>query len=69
VIVKGKIELTVAASRGFWGPGMPTISKAHCRIAFRNIGRDECELVSASSPPTFLGAGAPDLRSRSDRVR
>ncbi len=36
-----------------WAPAMPTTSRAPCRIASRNPGREECEIVSASSPPTF----------------
>src|ERR1700730_923617 len=53
VIVKGKIELTVGGESRVLGPGDAYYFKSSLPHRFRNLGRDECELVSASSPPTF----------------
>lgn len=53
VIVKGRIELTVGGESRILGPGDAYYFKSSLPHRFRNIGRDECELVSASSPPTF----------------
>ena len=53
VIVKGKIELTVGGESRVLGPGDAYYFKSSIPHRFRNLGRDECEMVSASSPPTF----------------
>jgi mannose-6-phosphate isomerase-like protein (cupin superfamily) len=53
VIVKGKIELTVGGESQILGPGDAYYFKSSLPHRFRNIGREECEIVSASSPPTF----------------
>jgi mannose-6-phosphate isomerase-like protein (cupin superfamily) len=53
VIVKGRIELTVGGETRILGPGDAYYFKSTLPHRFRNAGRDECEIVSASSPPTF----------------
>jgi transcriptional regulator with XRE-family HTH domain len=53
VIVKGKIELSVGGESRILGPGDAYYFKSALPHRFRNIGRDECEIVSASSPPAF----------------
>jgi mannose-6-phosphate isomerase-like protein (cupin superfamily) len=53
VIVKGKIELTVGGESRVLGPGDAYYFKSSLPHRFRNTGREECEIVSASSPPTF----------------
>ena len=53
VIVKGRIELTVGGESRILGPGDAYYFKSTLPHRFRNTSRDECELVSASSPPTF----------------
>jgi transcriptional regulator with XRE-family HTH domain len=53
VIVKGKIELTIGGESRLLGPGDAYYFKSSLPHRFRNIGRDECEIVSSSSPPTF----------------
>ena len=53
VVVKGKIELTVGGESRVLGPGDAYYFKSSLPHRFRNMGRDECEIVSASSPPTF----------------
>src|SRR5712672_202250 len=50
VIVRGKIELTVGGQSRVLGPGDAYYFKSSLPHRFRNVGRDECELVSASSP-------------------
>lgn len=53
VIVKGKIELTVGGEARILGPGDAYYFKSSLPHRFRNAAREECEIVSASSPPTF----------------
>ena len=53
VIVKGKIEVTVGGDARVLGVGDAYYFKSSIPHRFRNIGREECEIVSASSPPTF----------------
>jgi len=53
VIVKGKIELTVGGESRILGVGDAYYFKSSLPHRFRNVGREECEIVSASSPPTF----------------
>jgi mannose-6-phosphate isomerase-like protein (cupin superfamily) len=53
VIVRGKIELTVGGEARVLGPGDAYYFNRSLPHRFRNTGRDECEIVSASTPPTF----------------
>ena len=53
VIVKGRIELTVGGESRILGPGDAYYFKSTLPHRFRNAGREECEIVSASSPPSF----------------
>ena len=53
VVVKGRIELTVGGESRILGPGDAYYFKSTLPHRFRNLGREECEIVSASSPPTF----------------
>ena len=53
VVVKGRIELTVGGESRVLGPGDAYYFKSTVPHRFRNVGREECEIVSASSPPTF----------------
>jgi transcriptional regulator with XRE-family HTH domain len=53
VIVQGKIELTVGGESRVLGPGDAYYFKSSIPHRFRNLGREECEIVSASSPPTL----------------
>jgi mannose-6-phosphate isomerase-like protein (cupin superfamily) len=53
VIVAGRIELSVAGESRVLGPGDAYYFKSSLPHRFRNPGREECEIVSASSPPTF----------------
>ncbi len=53
VIVKGKLEVTVGGESRTLGPGDAYYFRSSLPHRFRNVGREECEIVSASSPPTF----------------
>jgi len=53
VVVKGRVELTVGGESRVLGAGDAYYFKSSVPHRFRNIGREECEIVSASSPPTF----------------
>ena len=53
VVTKGRIELSVGGDSRILGPGDAYYFKSSIPHRFRNPGRDECEIVSASSPPTF----------------
>jgi transcriptional regulator with XRE-family HTH domain len=53
VVVRGKIELTVGGESRVLGAGDAYYFKSSVPHRFRNIGREECEIVSASSPPSF----------------
>jgi transcriptional regulator with XRE-family HTH domain len=53
VVVRGQMELTVGGESRILGPGDAYYFKSTLPHRFRNVGREECEIVSASSPPTF----------------
>jgi transcriptional regulator with XRE-family HTH domain len=53
VIVKGKIELTVGGESRVLNAGDAYYFKSSIPHRFRNVGREDCEIVSASSPPSF----------------
>ncbi len=53
VIVKGRIELSVGGDSRVLSAGDAYYFKSSIPHRFRNPGREDCEIVSASSPPTF----------------
>lgn len=53
VVVRGRVELTVGGESRVLGVGDAYYFKSSVPHRFRNVGREECEIVSASSPPTF----------------
>jgi transcriptional regulator with XRE-family HTH domain len=53
VVVSGSIELSVGADTRVLTPGDAYYFRSSIPHRFRNAGPDECEIVSASSPPTF----------------
>jgi len=53
VVVRGRIELSVGGEARVLGPGDAYYFKSSLPHRFRNPGREECEIVSASSPPSF----------------
>jgi transcriptional regulator with XRE-family HTH domain len=53
VVVRGRIELIVGGDARVLGAGDAYYFRSSLPHRFRNLGREECEIVSASSPPTF----------------
>lgn len=53
IVVRGRIELTVGAASRVLGPGDAYYFSSAVPHRCRNAGREECEIISASSPPTF----------------
>ncbi|MFC3531141.1 cupin domain-containing protein [Vogesella facilis] len=53
VVLKGSIEVTVGNDVRVLGPGDAYYFDSKLPHRFRNVGGDTCEIVSASSPPTF----------------
>jgi len=53
VIVRGEIEVSVGGDARVLGAGDAYYFRSSLPHRFRNTGREECEIVSASSPPTF----------------
>jgi transcriptional regulator with XRE-family HTH domain len=52
VVIRGQLELTVNGERHLLGPGDAYYFKSSQPHRFRNIGEEECEVVSACSPPS-----------------
>jgi len=53
VVVSGQIELTVGAETRLLGPGDAYYFTSAVPHRFRNTGNTTCEIISASTPPTF----------------
>jgi transcriptional regulator with XRE-family HTH domain len=53
VVVRGRIELTVGGESRVLGPGDAYYFTSAVPHRFRNTGTEPCEIVSASTPPTF----------------
>lgn len=53
VVVRGRLEVTVAGVRRVLGPGDAYYFDSRQPHRFRNAGREEAEVVSACSPPSF----------------
>jgi mannose-6-phosphate isomerase-like protein (cupin superfamily) len=53
VVVRGRIELTVGGESRVLGPGDAYYFTSAIPHRFRNTGHEPCEIVSASTPPTF----------------
>ena len=53
IIIKGRIELTVGGAVRLLGPGEAYYFSSQLPHRFRNVGREVCEIISASTPPTF----------------
>lgn len=53
VVVRGTIEVTVGSDVRVLGPGDAYYFDSRLPHRFRNVGDEPCEVVSASSPPTF----------------
>ena len=53
IILTGRIELTVGGQSRVLGPGDAYYFTSAVPHRFRNVGEEPCEIVSASTPPTF----------------
>jgi transcriptional regulator with XRE-family HTH domain len=53
IVIRGHIEITVGEETCVLGPGDGYYFKSTVPHRFRNIGVEECEIVSACTPPTF----------------
>ena len=53
VVVRGSVELTVGAATRLLGPGDAYYFSTAVPHRFRNVGREDCEIISASTPPAF----------------
>lgn len=53
IVVRGRIELTVGGSSRVLGPGEAYYFSSQLPHRFRNVGREECEIISAGTPPSF----------------
>ena len=52
VVVRGRLELTLDGERHVLGPGDAYYFDSSRPHHFRNVGSEECEIVSACSPPS-----------------
>lgn len=53
VVVRGKMEITVAGKVEVLGVGDAYYFESRLPHRFRNAGDEECEIISANSPPTL----------------
>jgi transcriptional regulator with XRE-family HTH domain len=53
VVVRGRIELTVGGTSRVLNPGEAYYFASQLPHRFRNVGRETCEIISASTPPSF----------------
>ena len=53
VVVRGRIELTVGGDSRVLGPGDAYSFTSAVPHRFRNAHKEPCEIISASTPPTF----------------
>lgn len=53
VVIRGEIEITVGGARAVLGPGDAYYFDSTLPHRFRNPGDEECEIVSANTPPSI----------------
>ena len=53
VIIRGRLEVTVGDQIRVLGPGDAYYFDSRTPHRFRNVGAEECEVVTANSPPSF----------------
>jgi transcriptional regulator with XRE-family HTH domain len=53
VVVRGNVEVQVGGQCKVLGPGDGYYFNSRIPHRFRNLGTDECEIVSSCTPPTF----------------
>jgi len=52
-VLKGQVEITIGAEVSVLGPGDGYYFDSQSPHRFRNVGREEAEIISAVSPPTY----------------
>ncbi len=52
VVIRGRLEITVGSQRHVLGPGDAYYFDSRTPHRFRNPGGEECEAVTACSPPS-----------------
>jgi transcriptional regulator with XRE-family HTH domain len=57
VVIAGEIEITVSGEVAVLGAGDAYYFDSRLPHRFRNLGEQECVIVSASTPPTFSDGG------------
>jgi transcriptional regulator with XRE-family HTH domain len=53
IVLRGRVEITVGRELRILGPGDAYYFDSRAPHRFRNIGDEECEIISACSPPSF----------------
>lgn len=53
VVVRGRLEVTIGDQRQILGPGDAYYFNSRLPHRFRNVGEEECEVVSVCTPPSF----------------
>ena len=53
MVVRGHVEVTVEEQIAVLGPGDGYLFDSRLPHRFRNLGTEECEIVSACTPPSF----------------
>jgi mannose-6-phosphate isomerase-like protein (cupin superfamily) len=53
IVLRGRIEITAGDQRRILGPGDAYYFDSRLPHRFRNVGKDECEIISACTPPSF----------------
>ncbi|TPD64011.1 cupin domain-containing protein [Emcibacter nanhaiensis] len=53
MVLKGKIQIEVGDQKKILGPGDAYYFSSSMPHRFKNVGSEECEIVSACTPPTF----------------
>ncbi|HEU4824844.1 MAG TPA: cupin domain-containing protein [Dongiaceae bacterium] len=53
IVLRGRLEVTVGDQVKVLGPGEAYYFDSRTTHRFRNLGDEECEAVSANSPPSF----------------
>jgi len=53
IVIRGRLELTVGKQKRVLGPGDAYYFDSRTPHRFRNVSDDECEVVSACTPPSF----------------
>jgi transcriptional regulator with XRE-family HTH domain len=51
IVLRGHIEITVGNQRSVLGPGDAYYFDSRLPHRFRNVGHEECEIISACTPP------------------